>query len=134
MAKDYYAILGLPKNASQEEIRRAYKKLAKKFHPDINREKGAEEKFKEVQHAYSVLGDEGKRRNYDQFGEQSERFSGASGFGGFEGGEADFSDIFESFGFGRGFSDIFGSQFGGGRRSGPSRGEDIVVKLVLDFL
>ncbi|MBI4210744.1 MAG: molecular chaperone DnaJ [Candidatus Diapherotrites archaeon] len=134
MAKDYYETLGIQRNASQEEITRAYKELAKKYHPDISKERGAEEKFKEVQHAYSVLGDGQKRRNYDQFGSEAERFSGFSGFnaGGFSNTEADFSDIFESFGFGRGFSDIFGAEFGGGR-AGPRRGENMAVRLNLTF-
>lgn len=132
MTKDYYEILGIARNASAEDIKKAYKDLAKKYHPDLNKEKGAEEKFKEVQHAYSVLGDEQKRRNYDQFGSESERFQGFGGQGGFSGAEFDFGDIFESFGFGRGFSDIFGGEFGAGRR-GPRRGEDIVVRLDLTF-
>ncbi|MFH1391505.1 MAG: molecular chaperone DnaJ [Candidatus Diapherotrites archaeon] len=128
MAKDYYNILGIQRGTSQEEIKKAYKKLAKKYHPDISKETDAEQKFKDVQHAYSVLGDEQKRRNYDQFGEQSERF-GQGGFQGFGGEGFDFSDIFESFGFGGGgFEDIFGQ----GRR-GPRRGEDIIVKLSLSF-
>ncbi len=131
MAEDYYNILGLERGAKSEEIKRAYKELAKKYHPDLNKEKGAEDKFKEVQHAYSILGDSQKRHSYDQFGEQGERFSGSSGFAGFEDG-ADFSDIFSQFGFGGGFSDIFGEQFGGGRR-GPLRGEDIAVRLNLSF-
>ena len=126
MPAEYYETLGVGKSASQEEIRKAYKKLAKKYHPDLNKEPGAEQKFKEAQHAYSVLGDEQKRRNYDQFGSDAERFSG-QGFGGFQG---DFSDIFESFGFGGGFSDFF-SGFGG--RGGPKRGEDIAVRLNLTF-
>src|SRR3990167_5099370 len=110
MANDYYEILGIPKGANAEEIKKAYKALAKKYHPDLNKEKGAEEKFKEVQHAYSILGNDEKRRSYDQFGEQAERIGGAGagfggqGFGGFEGG-MNFEDIFEQFGFGGGFSD-----------------------------
>ncbi len=135
MAKDYYEILGIRKNASQEDIRRAYKKLAKQFHPDVNREKDAEQKFKETQHAYSVLSDEAKRRNYDQFGHEAERFSGASGARGFEGNfsGADFEDIFGGFGFGGGFSDLFGEAFGGPGRRGPQGGEDIAVRLNISF-
>ncbi|VVB99897.1 Chaperone protein DnaJ [uncultured archaeon] len=133
MAKDYYETLGIPHDASQEQVKAAYKELAKKYHPDLNKDKGAEEKFKEVQHAYSVLGDEQKRRNYDQFGSEAERFSGGGfGPGGFQ-GTADFEDIFESFGFGRGFSDIFGAEFGGSRRRGPARGQDLLVRLNLSF-
>jgi len=128
MTKDYYNILGVSRGTSQEEIKKAYKKLAKKYHPDISKEPDAEQKFKDVQHAYSVLGDEQKRRNYDQFGEQAERFGGGGGFQGFGG----FEDIFESFG-GGGFSDIFGSAFGFGGRRGPRRGEDIAFRLNLSF-
>ncbi|MCR4335519.1 MAG: molecular chaperone DnaJ [archaeon] len=129
MAKDYYDTLGIQRGTSQEEIKKAYKKLAKKYHPDISKEENAEQKFKDVQHAYSVLSDDAKRRNYDQFGEQAERFGGQGGFQGFGGEGFDFSDIFEQFGFGnQGFSDIFG----GGRR-GPRRGEDIIFKLSLNF-
>ncbi|HLC78974.1 MAG TPA: molecular chaperone DnaJ [archaeon] len=133
MANDYYEILGIPKGANAEEIKKAYKALAKKYHPDINKEKGAEEKFKEVQHAYSILGDEQKRKNYDQFGQQSERFSGFEGFdaGGFSNSEFDFGDIFESFGFGKGFGDVFGEQFS--RQRGPARGQDIAIRLNLSF-
>ncbi len=135
MPKDYYEILGVPRGTGAEEIKKAYKDLAKKYHPDLNKEKGAEEKFKEVQHAYSVLGDAQKRRNYDQFGAESEKFSGFGGFdaGGFQNAEFDFSDIFDSFGFGRGFSDVFGEQFSGRRHRGPKRGEDIAVRLNLSF-
>jgi molecular chaperone DnaJ len=135
MVKDYYEILGVPRNASAEEIRKAYKRLAKKYHPDINKEKGAEEKFKEIQHAYSILGDEQKRRNYDQFGEQSEKFSGFGGFstGGFESNEFNFEDIFESMGFGSGFADFFGENIFGGRQSRKSRGTDILIRLNISF-
>src|SRR3990167_6141241 len=79
MSADYYNILGVSKNASQQEIKKAYKDLAKKYHPDISKEPNAEEKFKEVQQAYSVLGNEQKRSNYDSFG-----------FGNFSGGFGDF--------------------------------------------
>lgn len=135
MAKDYYAILGVAKGASQDEIKAAYKKLAKEYHPDLNKEKGAEEKFKEVQHAYSIIGDEEKRRNYDQFGESSEKFSGFGGFnaGGFQNADFDFEDIFESMGFGSGFSDIFGRGGGAQRGRRSSRGQDIALKMTLGF-
>ncbi|HZX20162.1 MAG TPA: molecular chaperone DnaJ [archaeon] len=130
MAKDYYEILGVSKGASQEEIKKAYKNLAKKYHPDINKEADAEKKFKDVQHAYSVLGDDAKRKNFDQFGEQAERFGGqgTGGFQGFGGEGFDFSDMFEQFGFGSNFGDMFG----GGKR-GPQRGQDIFVRVDLTF-
>ena len=101
MAKDYYGKLGVAKNASEAEIKSAYKKLAKKYHPDVSSETGAEEKFKEVQEAYSVLGDATKRSNYDNLGEAGERFSGFGGFGSgdFSNVEFDFGDIFSDFSF-----------------------------------
>jgi len=122
--KDYYKILGVEKNSTKEEIKKAYKKLAKKYHPDINKEDGSQEKFKEINEAAAVLGDDEKRSQYDQFGTGYEQFSGGRGFdfsdfGGFSGGGFDFGDIFDQF-FGGGFSG-----FGGGRRRGPKRGSDL---------
>ena len=109
MAKrDYYEVLGLSKGASQDEIKRAYRQLAKKYHPDINKEPGAEEKFKEINEAYDTLSDEQKKARYDQFGfDDPMGGAGGSGFSGFSG----FSG-----GFG-GFEDIFSSFFGGGSRN-----------------
>ena len=110
MSKDYYDVLGVDKGASKEEIKKAYKKLAKKFHPDINKEDGASEKFKEINEAASVLGDDQKRQQYDQFGTADANFNGFGDFGnfsGFSGENFDFGDIFDMF-FGGG---------GGGRRS-----------------
>ncbi|RME53394.1 molecular chaperone DnaJ [Candidatus Woesearchaeota archaeon] len=125
MGKDYYNILGVDRGASKEEIKRAFKKLAKKYHPDINKEEGAAERFKEINEAASVLLDEEKRRQYDQFG------SDAFKHGGFGAGP-DFSGFdFSDFGF-EGFQDIFESFFGGGRRRGSSykeRGRNIRVDL-----
>jgi len=128
MSADYYNILGVSKNASQQEIKKAYKDLAKKYHPDISKEPNAEEKFKEVQQAYSVLGNEQKRSNYDSFGSDSERFQGAQGFG----GDFDFSDIFDSFGFGN-FSGGFGDFFSNSRKRGPSKGGDVIIRLNISF-
>ena len=82
MKRDYYEVLGVSKQASPDEIKRAYRKKAKQYHPDINKEPGAEEKFKEVQEAYSVLSDETKRKQYDQFGHAA--FDGTGGAGGFD--------------------------------------------------
>ncbi len=137
MAEDYYRILGVDKNASEDEIKSAYRKLAKKYHPDVNKEKGADVKFKEASEAYSVLSDKTKKSQYDQFGQgQGSDFfkNGSGGFGGGFGG--DFGSGF-SFDFG-GFDDIFSSMFGGafgGSRSKTSAvtGDDIQVQIDLTF-
>lgn len=130
MAKrDYYDVLGVDKNASKDEIRRAYRNLAKKYHPDVSKEDNAEEKFKEVQEAYETLSDDNKKATYDRFGHQGDNFN--QGFGGFD-GFGDFS------GFG-GFSDIFGDFFGGGSQrqetyDGPMRGSNIEKYMTIDFM
>ena len=131
MAKrDYYEVLGLQKGASQDEIKRAYRQLAKKYHPDINKEPGAEEKFKEINEAYDTLSDEDKKARYDQYGfdDPTQGFGGAGGgFGGFSGAG----------GFG-GFDDILNSFFGGGRSSssranGPRQGADVEKQMNITF-
>ncbi len=126
--KDYYKILGVDKNASADEIKSAYRKLAKKYHPDLNKDNPeAADKFKEINEAYEVLGDEKKRSNYDQFGSaDGPQFSGfntgSSGMGGGFDFSGDFGDI---------FGDIF-SAFGGGRtRQKTYRGEDINVAMTI---
>lgn len=112
--KDYYKILGVDRNASDEEIKRAYRRLARKYHPDLNPgNKEAEERFKEINEAYSVLGDPEKRKQYDR----GETFD----FKGFDFSRPDFADIFD-FGFGDIFSDFFGT-----RRPTPKKGSDILV-------
>ena len=126
--KDYYATLGVNKSASDDEIKSAYKKKKKKYHPDLNKTPEAAEKFKEINEAYSVLSDKQKRANYDQFGSAD----GPQGFGGGQG----FSGFDSSEGFG-GFEDIFNifSNFGGRARSQQVReeGEDININLVISF-
>lgn len=132
MAKDYYEILGVSRDASAEDIKKAYRKLAIKYHPDKNSgSKEAEEKFKELSHAYEILSAPGKRRQYDQFGEAA--FQYAPGAGGF--GFHDPFDIFREV-FGGGFGNIFEDMFGFGqqRRRGPQRGRDLEYFLKLDFL
>lgn len=131
MAKrDYYEVLGVSKNANDADIKKAYRKLAKKYHPDANpNNQEAETKFKEATEAYEVLSDSTKRQTYDQFGHAA--FDGASGGAGGNFSGMDMGDIFESFFGGGGFSDIFGG--GGRRRRGPSRGADLQYNLTIDF-
>jgi len=124
MAKDYYETLGVEKSATKEEIKKAYKNLAKKYHPDLNKASDAEQKFKEINEAASVIGNEQKRRNYDQFG-SAEPGVGGGGFTGF-----DFSDFMQGSG-GFDFGSIFDEVFGGRRRRrrGPQPGNDLLYEL-----
>ena len=130
MAGDYYQILGVSRDADKEEIKRAYRRLARKYHPDVNKESGAEEKFKEINRAYEVLSEPEIRSRYDRFGEAGVS-SGAGGASGFEYGDmGGFADIFESI-----FSG-FGGVGGPGtsrRRNGPVRGDDLRLDLKLEF-
>ncbi|MDY5059479.1 molecular chaperone DnaJ [Staphylococcus simulans] len=128
MAKrDYYEVLGVSKDASKDEIKKAYRKLSKKYHPDINKEEGADEKFKEITEAYEVLSDQNKRANYDQFGHSGPQ----GGFGGQGFGGQDFS------GFGGGFEDIFSTFFGGGGAqrdpNAPRKGDDLQYTMTISF-
>lgn len=127
--KDYYEVLGVQKNASEEEIKRAFRKLAKQYHPDVNKEADAEAKFKEIGEAYAILSDPEKRRQYDQFGHAAFE-GGSSGFQGFSADDIDLGSIFDEF-----FGSSFGFNFGGGsrRRNGPSKGRDRLVKMNLTF-
>ena len=133
--RDYYEVLGVQKNANADEIKKAYRKAAIKYHPDKNPgDKEAEEKFKEAAEAYDVLSNPDKRARYDQFGHAGMNGAaggGAGGFGGFGGGFS-MEDIFSQFG------DIFGGHFGGGFRSSSAgggrrvnRGSDIRIKVKL---
>src|SRR5215210_7429019 len=108
--RDYYEILEIQKNASKDEIKNTYRKLALKYHPDRNKSPGAEEKFKEISEAYAVLSDDEKRKKYDTYGHV-----GAEEV--FRGSEANFDEVFKDMGFG-GFRDIFEQIFGGGGRGG----------------
>lgn len=123
---EYYDRLGVSKDASQDEIKRAYRKMSKKYHPDINKEPGAEEKYKEVQEAYETLSEDQKRAAYDQYGpDGANGFGGQGGFGGFDGGA----------GFG-GFEDIFSSFFGGSATRNPNaprQGDDLQYRVNLSF-
>lgn len=125
--RDYYEILGVSKTASQDEIKSAFRKLAKKYHPDVSKEPDAAERFKEAQEAYAVLSDESKRRQYDQYGHAAfdNNMGGAQGF---DFSDFDFSDI---------FGDIFGGGFGFGGRSTnsnrPRKGQDRLMRMNLTF-
>ena len=128
--RDYYEVLGVSKGASQDEIKRAFRKLAKKYHPDVSKEPDAEEKFKEAQEAYAVLSDEQKRAQYDQYGHAA--FEGMNGGTGFDFSDFDFSDIFDGI-FGGGFSSFSG--FGNRRnsRNGARDGNDRLMRVNLSF-
>ena len=135
---DYYQVLGVRRGASPEEIRKAYRRLARHYHPDVNPgDKAAEEKFKQLQEAYDVLNDSKKRKLYDQFGFDAERLRASPGEGGFDFGGFDFSDFAgsPSGGFRDIFSDFF-SRFTGGPRErpeAPQRGSDLEYQVGIDF-
>lgn len=137
--KDYYGILGVQRTASSDKIRKAYRSLARKYHPDVCKESDAEDRFNEVQQAYEVLSDEEKRRTYDQFGEAGVG-GGASdwaGYGGSSGVNVDpdrFQDIFEQMFSGSAASG--GSPFGGGAQSAarPRRGSDVTLSMTVTFM
>ena len=126
--RDYYEVLGIPKTATEAEIKKAFRTTAKKYHPDMHPgDKECEEKFKEAQEAYAVLSDPDKRRQYDQFGHAA--FDGSAGGGGFDFSGMDMGDI---------FGDIFGDFFGGGRRSssannGPAQGANVRLSVRITF-
>src|SRR4051812_42618588 len=132
--KDYYATLGVPKDAPAAEVKKAYRKLARELHPDKNKgDKAAEERFKDVSEAYATLSDPQKRAEYDEaralFASGGYRGAGGGGFS-----NVDLGDLFG--GGGGGFGDIFGGLFGGGARGrsrGPRRGGDVETEVTLDF-
>ncbi|UBF25296.1 molecular chaperone DnaJ [Kovacikia minuta CCNUW1] len=128
MARDYYEILGVSRDSDKEEIKRAYRRLARKYHPDVNKEDGAEERFKEINRAYEILSEPETRARYDRFGEAG--VGSGVGAGGFQdfGDMGGFADIFESF-----FSGFGGATGQTRRRSGPARGDDLRLDLKLDF-
>lgn len=137
--RDYYEVLGVEKSASQDDIKKAYRKLAKKYHPDMNPgDKEAEAKFKEASEAYGVLSDETKRKQYDQFGHAA--FDGAAGGGGFNYQNMNVDDILRGFGFGDIFGDLFGGMGGrsgfsgrGQAYNGPMKGRNIMASVRISF-
>lgn len=130
--RDYYEVLGLKKGASADEIKIAFRKLAKQYHPDVCKEPNAEDKFKEIQEAYAVLSDENRKKQYDQFGHDAfnQQTGGAQGF---DFSDFDFSDIFENI-----FGNSFGSSFFGGNRTSnskrPIKGEDTLLRMRISFI
>ncbi|MGZ9225955.1 MAG: DnaJ domain-containing protein, partial [Anaerolineales bacterium] len=120
--RDYYEILGIARNASDDEIKAAFRKLARQYHPDVSKEADAEERFKEINEAYGVLSDADKRARYDRFGKE-----GLGNIGGFHDYTADFGDIFEEL-FGQ-----FGFSTGRRSRRSPRRGRDLQMQLTLTF-
>ena len=123
--RDYYEVLGVSKDASEGDIKKAYRKVAKECHPDLNPDdKEAEQRFKEASEAYEILSNAEKKANYDQFGHAGPN---QGGFGGFSGGAGGFGDIFED------IFDMFGGGSGGGRRQGPTRGADIKLGMKITF-
>lgn len=129
MARDYYDVLGVPRSASKDDIKKSFRNLARQFHPDVNKEADAEAKFKEINEAYGILSDDEQRARYDRFGHAGVN-GGAGGFGGFGGaqGFSGFEEIFEEFFAG------FSGRGGGSRRRGPVQGNDIRVDVTLDFV
>ncbi|WP_315790518.1 molecular chaperone DnaJ [Fischerella sp. JS2] len=128
MARDYYEILGVSRDADKEEIKHAYRRLARKYHPDVNKEPGAEERFKEINRAYEILSEPETRARYDRFGEAG--VSAGAGVGYQDVDMGGFADIFES--IFSGFAGGMGTQ-AQRRRSGPVRGDDLRLDLKLDF-
>ena len=121
--RDYYEVLGVSKGSNKDEIKRAFRKLAMKYHPDRNKEADAEDKFKEINEAYEVLSDDAKRQKYDQFGHAAFANGGQGGFGGFEGFN------FNGFDFG----DIFGDFFGRRNPNAPRKGDDYQIVQTISF-
>lgn len=133
MAEDFYQVLGVSKNSSEAELKKAYRKLSRENHPDSKpNDKAAAEKFKQVQEAYSVLSDSEKRQKYDRFGHAAFQGGGRGGGSPFGGGQVDLSDLFGGGGGGFDFGDLFGG--GGGRRAARSRkGQDVETTIDVPF-
>jgi molecular chaperone DnaJ len=129
MAGDYYEILGIPRNSDEKEVKKAYRTLARKFHPDVCKEPGAEERFKQINEAYSVLSDPQKRAQYDHLGHENYTHASKGSYSGSGGGFGGFSADFSGFGD---IFDFFGGGFGGGsRQAGPRTGADMLMRLAI---
>ncbi|MEG0825932.1 MAG: molecular chaperone DnaJ [Bacilli bacterium] len=124
--RDYYEILGVDRNANETEIKSAFRKLAKQYHPDVNKEAGASEKFQEAQEAYAILSDETKRKQYDQYGHAA--FQGSQGAQGFDFSDVDLGDLFGDL-----FGNSFGFNFGGKSSNRTQKGRDSVLRVNLTF-
>lgn len=131
MAGDYYELLGVSRDCGKDELKRAYRRLARQYHPDVNKDPGAEDKFKEINRAYEVLSEPETRARYDRFGEAG--VSGAGAAGADYGDMGGFADIFETIFSGFGGMGGPGATQGTRRRSGPTRGDDLRLDLKLDF-
>lgn len=130
MDNEYYDVLGVKKDASEAEIKSAYRKMSKKYHPDLNKEPGAEEKYKQVQEAYETLGDNQKRSMYDQYGKAAAQ----NGFGGNQGGFQDFNGFSGFGGQGGSFEDILSQMFGGAfNPNAPRQGGDLTYRYSISF-
>jgi len=129
MPRDYYEILGVPRSANKDDIKRAFRALARQYHPDVNKEPGAEDRFKEINEAYTILSDDQKRAAYDRFGHAGVNGGAGGGFSGVSGGGfPGFEEIFEEF-----FSGFSGAQ-SRRRRRGPVQGRDLRYDMTIDFL
>ena len=134
MAEDFYQVLGVSKNSSEAELKKAYRKLSRENHPDSKpNDKAAAEKFKQVQEAYSVLSDSEKRQKYDRFGHAAFQGGGRGGGSPFGGGQVDLSDLFGGGGGGFDFGDLFGGGGGGRRAARARKGQDVETTIDVPF-
>ncbi len=126
--RDYYEVLGVTRSATKEDLKRQYRRMAREYHPDVNKNPGADEQFKEISEAYEVLSNDDKRAAYDRFGHAGVNQNGGAGYGGFDQGFGGFADIFEEF-----FGGFGGTTGGRRRRGGPRRGPDMRYDLNITF-
>lgn len=132
MKRDYYEVLGVDKNATDDEIKSAFRKLAKQYHPDVNKAPDAAEKFKEAQEAYAVLSDKNKRSQYDQFGHSAFSNNSSQGFSGFDFSDINFDDILNEV-FSGGFSSFGFGNFGSNKKTRKRKGQDLIYRMEISF-